>query len=74
MMEVLPNAAAQQGGKGTHVLLELGEGFADAVLDADHRLAVGPAPDRGVQPLTHRLVQQGDGGGAVDVAGGERGD
>ena len=68
-----PHRDTSTADRGTHVLLEVREGFADAVLHADHRLPVGPALHRGVQPLAHRLVQQRGGGGAVHVAGGERG-
>lgn len=57
----------------THVLLELLEGLANAVLQEDHGLAVGPPPGRGVQALADGVVQEGGRGGAVHIAGGQRG-
>ena len=52
-------------------MLKLGEGFPDAILNENHRLAVRPTLDCGVQYLADSGVEQRDGGGAVDVAGGQ---
>lgn len=58
----------------THILLKLWEGFANAALQEDHGLPVGPLLGCGVQALTDSLVEQRVGGGAVDVAAGQGGD
>lgn len=58
----------------THVFLELREGFANAILQEDHSLPVGPPLGRGVQALADCVVEEGGRGGAVDVAAGQSGD
>lgn len=58
----------------THVLLELRESFANAILQEDHSLPVGPPLGPGFQALADSVVEEGGRGGAVDVAGGQGGD
>lgn len=58
----------------THILLKLREGFPDAILREDQSFTVRPTLDRRVQALAHSLVEHRDGGGAMDIAGGQSGD
>lgn len=58
----------------THVVLKLREGFANAILQEDHSLPVGPPLGREVKALADSVVQEGGRGGAVDVAAGQGGD
>lgn len=61
-------------GSKAYILLKLCKGFPDAVLLEDHSFTVGPALHRGVQGLADGEGEQRVGGGAMDVAGGQRGD
>lgn len=58
----------------TYILLKLREGFPDAILREDHSFTVRPTLDRRIQALAHSLVEHSDGGGAMDIAGGQSGD
>lgn len=59
--------------ESTHILLELGEGLSDAVLQEDHGLTLGPSLHGCLQGLAHSAGQHGAGGGAMGIAGGEGG-
>lgn len=58
----------------TYILLKLWEGFSGAIMQKDHSFTVRPTLDRRVQALADSLVEQRDGGGAMDIAAGQRGD
>lgn len=58
----------------TYILLKLWEGSSGAIMQKDHSFTVRPALDCRVQHLADGLMEQRDGGGAMDVAAGQRGD
>lgn len=57
----------------THILLKLCKVFPDAILLEDHSFTVRPALRCIVQALAHSQWEQRDGGGAMDIAGGQSG-
>lgn len=56
-----------------HILLKLCKCSPDAILQEDHSFMVRPALDCGVQDLAYSQGEQRDGGGAMDIAAGQRG-
>lgn len=58
----------------TYIVLKLREGSSGAIMQKDHGFTVRPTLDCRVQALADGLVEQRDGGGAVDIAAGQCGD
>lgn len=58
----------------TYIVLKLWEGSSGAIMQKDHSFTVRPTLDCRAQALADSLVEQRDGGGAMDIAAGQRGD